>query len=119
VLFVPQLISLCEFELAGYSELHRPESAPDLTSDEDEWYFFGGFNTYVGNLTTTTIPEYLQARWPSGNVSNQEGQTVQAINGTLDIGTDMTFPEYQSQINGTLASNGTSLILQAHGVQLN
>jgi len=58
---------------------------------------------------------FLHVEWQIGEESKPDGQTVQAIKETLDIGTDMSSPEYQFQINGTLASEGNYLILEVHG----
>jgi hypothetical protein len=82
--------------------------------DPDMRFLSGILKVYSGDGVETML---MHAEWPTGEVHKQDGQTVQVINGTLDVGTDMGFPEYESQINGTLASNGTSLILEAHGVQ--
>ena len=45
----------------------------------------------------------------------QNGETVQVIEGTLDTGTDPVDPEYQSEINGTLTPDGSDRILEIHG----
>jgi hypothetical protein len=37
----------------------------------------------------------------------QDGETVRVIEGTLDAGNDPVKPEYESQINGTLVSDGS------------
>jgi hypothetical protein len=102
----PITIPTCEFDLEG--ELWSSELTPDMTRLD------GTLEVDTGDSTRELL---LHAEWPIVEESKPDGQTVQAINGTLDVGTDMTFPEYQSQINGTLASNGTSLILEAHGIQ--
>lgn len=112
--FCPAInITLCEFEMTGYSELH----APDLALDDNEWSFFGTLTTYVGNLTSTST--FLQAQWPRGNVTYQDGQAAQGVNGTLIAGSDVSdssFADYQSRINGTLLADGDNIILEAHGV---
>lgn len=45
----------------------------------------------------------------------QDGGTTQIIEGILDAGNDPANPDYQSQINGTLISEGNNLILDIRG----
>jgi hypothetical protein len=102
----PITIPTCEYDLEG--QLWSSEFYPG------ERILSGTLEIDTGDSTKTML---LHSQWPTVEESKRDGQTIQAINGTLDVGTDMGFPEYESQINGTLASNGTSLILEAHGVQ--
>jgi hypothetical protein len=48
-------------------------------------------------------------------VREQDGGTIQIIEGTLDAGNDPAKPDYQSQINGTLIPGGNTLILDVRG----
>jgi hypothetical protein len=50
----------------------------------------------------------------SSEERKQDEETVQVIEGTLDAGDNSARPEYESQINGTLVSDGDDLILEAH-----
>jgi hypothetical protein len=96
----------CEFDLEG-------ESIIDMF-DPSQRMLSGTLKVDTGNLTGTIL---LNAVWHTVGEREQEGQTVQLIEGTLGAGSDLSIaPEYQSQINGTLASNGENLILEAHGV---
>jgi hypothetical protein len=57
----------------------------------------------------------LRVNWQTVEEREQDGETVRVIEGTLDAGNDPVKPEYESQINGTLVSDGDDLILEAHG----
>jgi hypothetical protein len=60
----------------------------------------------------------LDATWQTIEEREQDGERVQVIEGTLNVGRgDEVYinPEYQSQINGTLVPDGNGLLLEAHG----
>lgn len=57
----------------------------------------------------------IYTNWQTVEEREQNGETVRVIEGTFDVGNDPVSPEYQSQINGTLVSDGSDLIFEAHG----
>ena len=57
----------------------------------------------------------MVASWQTVEERQQDGEAVQVIEGTLDVGNDPMNPEYQSQINGTIVADSGDLILEAHG----
>jgi hypothetical protein len=104
----PITIPNCEFDL------ERGESSTVFAPDERS--LSGMLNVDTGASTTTIL---LHAEWKPIQECEQDGQTVQVIEGYLDAGRDLsvTYPDYQSKINGTLVSDGQYLILEAHGAQ--
>jgi hypothetical protein len=54
--------------------------------------------------------------WQTIEERQQDGEPVQVIEGTLNVGNDPRNHEYQSQINGTLVSEDNDLLLEAHGL---
>ena len=61
----------------------------------------------------------LNADWQTVEEREQDGERVQVIEGTLNVGRGEQIyvnPEYQSQINGTLVPDGDGFILEAQGV---
>jgi hypothetical protein len=95
----------CEFELEG-GEMSA-ESTPGERS------LNGKLNVETGD--TTRILD-LSVFWHAVEERQQDGETVQVIEGTLDASRDPTNPEYQSEINGTLTPDGNDFILELHGV---
>jgi hypothetical protein len=57
----------------------------------------------------------LFALWQTVEERKQDGGTIQFIEGTLDAGNDPAKFDYQSQINGTLISEGNNLKLDIRG----
>jgi hypothetical protein len=60
----------------------------------------------------------LLANWQTIEERQQDGETVQVIEGTLNArrGDEVySTPEYESTINGTLVPDGGGFILEAHG----
>ena len=94
----------CEFELEG------GEMSGETTPGERS--LNGKLNVDTGD--TTRIMD-LSAFWHTVEERQQNGETVQVIEGTLDAGTDPANPDYQSEINGTLTPDGSDLILEIHG----
>jgi hypothetical protein len=93
----------CSFELeGGQVEVITPGEAA-LT---------GKLNVDSGDLTKIMN---LFALWQTVEERKQDGGTTQIIEGTLDAGNDPANPDYQSQINGTLISEGNNLILGIRG----
>jgi hypothetical protein len=72
----------------------------------------GKLNVNIGD--STRIMD-LNTFWKTVEEREQDGVTVQIVEGTLDASRDPVNPEYQSQINGTLTPDGNDLILEAHG----
>jgi hypothetical protein len=95
----------CEFDLEG------GEMSGEFTPGERN--LMGKLNVDTGD--TTRILDMV-AIWHTIEERQQNGETVQVIEGTLDASTDPVNPEYQSEINGTLTPDGNDLILEAHGV---
>lgn len=95
----------CEFELEG------GEMGSEFSPGERS--LSGKLNVDTGD--TTRIMD-LSALWRTIEERQQDGETVQVIEGTLDASTDPVNPEYESQINGTLTPDGDDLILEVHGV---
>jgi hypothetical protein len=94
----------CEFELEG-GEMPG-ESTPGERS------LMGKLNVITGD--STRIMD-LNAFWQTVEEREQDGVTVQIVEGTLDASRDPVNPEYQSQINGTLTPDGNDFVLEAHG----
>jgi hypothetical protein len=94
----------CEFELEG------GEMSGEITPGERQ--LTGKLRVDTGD--PTKIMDLFAAWHTVGNLE-QDGEEVQIIEGTLDVGNDPANPDYQSQINGTLTSDGDDLILEAHG----
>ncbi|HET7644535.1 MAG TPA: hypothetical protein VFK40_13595 [Nitrososphaeraceae archaeon] len=46
-----------------------------------------------------------------------EGETIQVIEGTFDVGRDRDSAEYSLKLNGTLTTDGDSLILDLKGTK--
>ena len=53
--------------------------------------------------------------WQTVEERQQNGETIEVIEGTLDASRDPANPEYQSEINGTLTPDGSDRILEIHG----
>lgn len=94
----------CEFELEG------GEMSGEATPGERS--LNGKLNIDTGD--TTRIMD-LSAFWQAVEERQQNGETVQVIEGTFDASTDPVNPEYQSEINGTLTPDGNDRILEIHG----
>jgi hypothetical protein len=95
----------CEFELEG------GEMSGEATPGERS--LTGKLNIDTGD--TTRIMD-LSAFWHTVEERQQNGDTIQVIEGTLDASTDPVNPEYESEINGTLTPDGDGFILEAQGV---
>jgi hypothetical protein len=94
----------CEFDLDG------GEMTSEITPGERQ--LTGKLRVDTGDSTKIMN---LFATWQTIEERQQDGEPVQVIEGTLDAGNDPMDLEYQSQINGTLVSDGNDLILEAHG----
>ncbi len=97
-------IGNCEFDLDG------GEMTSEITLGERQ--LTGKLRINTGD--STKIMD-LFATWQTIEEHQQVGEEVQVVEGTLDAGNDPVNFEYQSQINGTLVSDGNDLILEAHG----
>lgn len=69
------------------------------------------------NSGTTTQIKDLGISWSAVEERIETGQRVQAVEGSLTVGTDRTGPESRYQISGTLMPYGQDLILTIHGVK--
>ena len=48
-------------------------------------------------------------------IHNEDGETVQYIEGTLRIGRDESNPDFEYRINGTMTPDGDNYIVALHG----
>ena len=56
------------------------------------------------------------ARWETVEErENEDGETVQYIEGTLRIGRDESNPDFEYRINGTMTPDGDNYIVALHG----
>lgn len=95
----------CEFDLDG------GEMSNEIIPGERQ--LTGKLRVNTGE--STKIMD-LFATWQTIEERQQGGEEIQIIEGTFDAGNDPVNVEYQSQINGTLVSDGNDLIFEAHGI---
>jgi hypothetical protein len=91
----------CEFDLDG----------GEMFGDLDLVYLDGKLRVNTGDSTKISD---LYADWQTVEEREQDGETVQIIEGELRLG-DINMPEYDSQINGTLVPDGIGFILELTG----
>lgn len=96
----------CEFDLDG----------GEMTSE-----FTPGERSLTGKLKVdtggTTRILNMNADWQTVEEREQDGETVQVIEGTFGTGREQFNPDYRAQINGTLVPDGSDLVLEAHGTR--
>jgi hypothetical protein len=59
----------------------------------------------------------LRASWKTVDEIEKNGENVNVIKGTLDLGTSQFNPENKYQINGTLTKHGEYYILEVKGIK--
>jgi hypothetical protein len=96
--------SNCEFELEG------GEMSGEITPGQRQ--LTGKLRINTGNSTDVRD---LFAAWQTVEELEEEGEVLQIIEGTLEVGNEPIDPVYESHINGTLNSDGDDLILEVHG----
>jgi hypothetical protein len=94
----------CEFEFEGGQMSGEVEPG--------ERQLTGKLNVITGD--TTRILDVL-AFLNTVEERQQNGDTIEVIEGTLDASRDPANTEYQSEINGTLTPDGSDRILEIHG----
>lgn len=78
----------------------------------DERTLTGKLNVDTGKSTRILN---MNIDWQTVEEREQDGDTVQVIEGTFGAGREQYNPDYQAQINGTLAPDGNDLVLEVHG----
>jgi hypothetical protein len=82
--------------------------------------FIPGERLFSGKLRVSTDESSrimdLLASWETVEErANEEGETIQYIEGTLAIGRDVTNPEFDYRINGTMTPDGDNYLVALHG----
>jgi hypothetical protein len=95
----------CEFDLEG------GQLDPEFTPGE---------RIFTGKLSVDTGESRrimnLFSSWETVEErANEDGDTIQYIEGTLGIGRDEFNPDYEYRINGTMTSDGENYLVALHG----
>jgi len=98
----------CEYKLEDTHVLYQFESKKDKN-------LIGTFKIDTGE--STIINEMRTDLTAVEERQTVEGETIQVIEGTFDVGRDRDSAEYSLKLNGTLTTDGYSLILDLKGTK--